>query len=82
MQANDFLKYDQVDECQANRIDHFFSSFNIATILNRFRIRKAKGFAAKDIFFTLFAVSFFGNNFYHDVIDDLGNYLFVQGQAL
>jgi hypothetical protein len=38
--------------------------------LNRCRIRKAKGFAAKDIFFTLFAVSFFGNSFYHDVIDN------------
>ncbi len=38
--------------------------------MNRCRIRKANGFAAKDIFFTLFAVSFFGNSFYHDVIDN------------
>ncbi|WP_208596305.1 hypothetical protein, partial [Desulfovermiculus halophilus] len=66
MQAKDFIHEGQVDECKANRIDHFFSSFNIATILNRCRIRKAKGFAAKDIFFTLFAVSFFGKDFYHD----------------
>jgi hypothetical protein len=70
MQAKDFLNDGKDNECQANRIDHFFSSFNIATILNRCRIRKAKGFAAKDIFFTLFAVSFFGNSFYHDVIDN------------
>jgi hypothetical protein len=70
MQTKDFIHEGQVDECKANRIDNFFSSFNIATILNRCRIRKAKGFAAKDIFFTLFAVSFFGKDFYHDVIDN------------
>ena len=58
MQAKDFLKYDQVDECQANRIDHFFSSFNIATILNRCRICKAKSFSAKDIFLYAFCCLF------------------------
>jgi len=68
MQTNEFLFNEQVNIKQANRIDKFLSRFNVATLLNRCRIRKAKGFAAKDIFVTLFAFSFLGKDFYHGIV--------------
>ena len=68
MQTNDFIFEGQEDTLNLNRIRQFCKSFNIATLLNRSRIRKAKGFEAKDIFFTLFALPFFGKDLFHDVI--------------
>ena len=69
MNTNKFVLNDQVDTKCFNRVEHFFSSYNITTLLNRCRIRKSKGFAAKDIFFTLFSISFFGKSFFNGVVE-------------
>lgn len=58
---------DQVVSQFPNRVDKFVSSFNLATILNRSRIRKSKGHAAKDIFISLFSLPFEGKDFFHDL---------------
>ncbi len=70
MNSNDLLSNDQVQSQHLCKIERFWSSFNIPTILNRCRIRKAKGFAAKDIFHSLFSIPFLGMNFFNGVIDN------------
>lgn len=70
MQYNYFFFDDQENSLNLNPVKQFGKSFNIATLLNRCRIRKAKGFAAKDIFFALFALPFFGKNFFHDLVEN------------
>lgn len=70
MKTNDFEITDQADNIYANRLENFLSTFNIATLLNRSRIRKAKGYSAKDIFFELFSIPFFGKSFFHGVIEN------------
>ncbi|MFW6047334.1 MAG: hypothetical protein ACOCP4_06090, partial [Candidatus Woesearchaeota archaeon] len=64
MQSNDFFLNDQVDSSLSCSLKKFCSSFNVATILNRCRIRKASGAAAKDIFFTLFSLPFLGKDLF------------------
>ncbi len=70
MKTNVLPFNDQVQSQHLCKIKRFWNSFNIPTILNRCRIRKAKGFAAKDIFHTLFAIPFLGMNFFNGVIDN------------
>ncbi len=70
MHINNCIFEGQEDPLNSNRVRQFCKSFNIATLLNRCRIRKAKGFVAKDIFFTLFSLPFFGNDLFHDVIQN------------
>lgn len=67
---NYFVFDSQEDSLSSNRVKQFCKSFNIATLLNRCRIRKAKGFAAKDIFFSLYSLPFFGNDFFHDLVEN------------
>jgi hypothetical protein len=68
MQINYFELDGQDDTQYSNRLKKFCSEFKLPTILNRSRIRKTKGFSAKDIFFTLFSVSFFGLDIFQGVI--------------
>ncbi|MFP4398108.1 MAG: transposase, partial [Desulfonatronovibrio sp.] len=70
MKTNVLQFNDQVQSRNICKIKRFWNSFNIPTILNRCRIRKVKGFAAKDIFHTLFSVPFLGTNFYNGVIEN------------
>ena len=70
MQINYFELYGQEETQYSNRLKKFCSTFKIPTILNRCRIRKAKGFAAKDIFFTLFALPFLGKDIFQGVIQN------------
>lgn len=70
MQINYFETNGQDETQYSDRIKNFSSSFKVPTLLNRCRIRKSKGFAAKDIFFTLFALPFFGKDFFHGVIQN------------
>jgi hypothetical protein len=70
MQIN-YFEMDANDQTQySNRINNFCSSFNIPTILNRSGVRKSKGFAAKDIFFTLLSLPFLGINLFHGVVQN------------
>ena len=70
MQINYFEINGQEETQYSNRLKKFCSEFKVPTFLNRCRIRKAKGFAAKDIFFALFALPFFGKDLFHGVIQN------------
>lgn len=70
MKINYFQIEGQDDTQYSNRIKNFCSKFNIPTILNRSRIRKTKGVAAKDIFFTLLTLPFLGIDIFQGVIQN------------
>jgi hypothetical protein len=70
MQSNELHLGDQLDSSLSSSLQKFCSYFNVATILNRCRIRKASGAAAKDIFFTLFSLPFLGKDLFHGVIEN------------
>ena len=61
---------DQSSVTKSNRLEKFFDSFNLKTILNRSRIRKSKGYSAKDILFDILILPFMGKNLYHDIINN------------
>jgi hypothetical protein len=67
MENTEFLSNDQGVIHFPNRVDKFVSSFNLATLLNRSRIRKSKGHSAKDIFISLLSLPFEGKDFFHDL---------------
>ena len=55
---------------QSNRLEQFFESFNLGTILNRARVRKTKGYSAKAILFDILILPFMGKSLYHDIINN------------
>jgi len=69
MEITEFQIEDQVVNQFPNRVEKFVSSFNIATLLNRSRIRKSKGHCAKDIFLALFSIPFSGKDFFHGLVN-------------
>lgn len=70
METHTSLSNKQIQQQYQCTFQTFWYSFNIPTILNRCRIRKVKGYAAKDIFYTLFTLPFLGMNFYNGIINN------------
>ena len=70
MKINYFQFEGQDDTQYSSRIKNFCSKYKIPTILNRSQIRKTKGIAAKDIFFTLLALPFLGIDIFQGIIQN------------
>ena len=70
MDCNTSYFTDQSLITKSNRLEKFFDSFNLKTILNRSRIRKSKGYSSKDILFDILILPFMVKNLYHDIINN------------
>jgi hypothetical protein len=51
-----------------DKIDDFFSQFNIASTLHRCGIRKCRGYSVRSLMKVIFTLPFVGKNFFRSIV--------------